>query len=87
MLNAKAFANAAATITAVFYIGCALLSYFAPDLVFGFAESWMHTINLRTVKANIDLNLGSLAYGLVTIVGLTWVTTYAMIALYNRWAK
>lgn len=87
MLNTKAFANATTTITAVFYIGCVLLSYLAPDLVFGLAKSWMHTVNLESVKTTYSPDFGLLIYGFITAIILTWVTTYATIALYNRWAK
>lgn len=87
MLNAKAFAHATATIMAVFYVGCAILSYFAPDLIFSLAKSWMHTVSLESVKTTFSPDLGSLLYGLVTITILTWVTTYATITLYNRWAN
>lgn len=87
MLNAKAFANAVTTVTAVFYIGCVTLSYLAPDLVFGFAKSWMHSISLESVKTTFSPDLGLLTYGLITLAGLTWLTAYAAIVLYNRWAK
>lgn len=87
MLNAKAFANAAATIMAVWVIGCALFSYLMPDLLFSVAQSWMHTINLEIVKTTPALDLGSLILGLVTATGLTWVTMYGTIILYNRWSK
>ena len=87
MLNAKIFANAAVAIMAVWVVVCVLLSYIVPDLLFSVAQSWMHTINLETVKATFAPDLGSLTLGLVTAVGLTWVAVYATISLYNRWSK
>lgn len=87
MLNAKALANAAATVMAVWVVACALLSYIAPELLFSIAQSWMHTINLEVVKAGFNANLGSTLLGLITASGLTWVTTYGTVALYNRWSK
>lgn len=87
MLNAQAFANAASAVMAIWVVACAALSYIAPDLLFSIAQSWMHTINLESVKATFTPNLGSMLFGFVTAVGLTWVTTYATIALYNKWAK
>lgn len=87
MLNAKAFADAAATVMAVWVVACALLSYIAPDLLFAIAQSWMHTVNLETVKTTFSPNLGVLLLGLITASGLTWVTTYATIVLYNQWEK
>lgn len=87
MLNAKAFANAVSAVMAIWVVGCALLSYIAPDLLFNVAQSWMHTINLETVKATFSPNLGLLIVGFVTAVGLTWITTYGIISLYNKWTK
>ena len=87
MLNAKAFANAAATIMAIWVIVCALLSYLVPDLLFAVAQSWMHTINLDVVKTTFSPDLGSILLGFVSATGLTWVTTYALIETYNRLAK
>lgn len=87
MLNAKAFANAAATVMAVWVIACTTFSYLMPDLLFIVAKSWMHNINLETVKATFVPDLGLLILGLVTATGLTWITTYSVISLYNRWSK
>lgn len=87
MLNAKAFANAATVVTAIFYIICVVLVYILPDFVFEIGKSWMHSINLDSVKAAATPNLGTALMGLITMSALTWVTTYAVIALYNRWAK
>ncbi|MEK7185912.1 MAG: DUF5676 family membrane protein [Patescibacteria group bacterium] len=87
MLNAKAFANAAATVMAVWVVVCVLLSYVMPDLLFVVAKSWMHTINLEAVKTAFTPDLGSLVLGLVTAIGLTWVFIYSVIEIYNRLAK
>lgn len=87
MLNAKAFASAAAVVMAVFYIVCAALSYVAPDLIFSISRSWIHTINLESIKAPFSLDIATLLWGLITISAVTWVTTYATVALYNRLAK
>ncbi|MCR4305611.1 MAG: DUF5676 family membrane protein [Candidatus Daviesbacteria bacterium] len=87
MLNAKAFANAAAVVMAIWVVGCALLAYLAPDLLFTLSASWTHAINLEAVRSNVAPNLGSLVLGFVSAVGLTWVTTYGVIWLYNRWVR
>lgn len=87
MLNAKAFANATAAIMGIWVIGCAALAYIAPDLLFTVAQSWTHTMNLEVLKAGFVLNLGTLLLGFVSAVGLTWITTYGTITLYNKWAK
>ncbi len=87
MLNPKAFAHALTVVTAVFYVVCWLVSYVAPDFVFGIATSWFHTVNLESVKATTQMDLVTALWGLVSISVLTWVTTYASIWLYNYWAK
>lgn len=87
MLNAKAFANAAAIVMAIWVAACTLLSYLMPDLLFAVAQSWMHTVNLETVKTAFNPDLGSLVLGLVTAAGLTWVSIYSVIEIYNRLAK
>ena len=87
MLKSVAFANAVATIMAVWVVACALLSYLAPNLLFTVAQSWMHTINLNVVKTTFTPDLGSIILGWVSATGLAWVTTYATIELYNRWAN
>ena len=87
MLNAKAFANAASAVMAVWVIVCVILAYIAPDLLFAVAQSWTHTMNLEAVRSTFNPNIGTLVFGFISAVGLTWVTTYATIALYNQWAK
>ena len=87
MLNAKAFAHAATVVMAVFYVVCASLSYFVPDLIFSISKSWMHTISLESVKAPFSPDLGLLLWGIISLSVVTWVTTYITIALYNRWAR
>lgn len=87
MLNAKAFANAVTAVTAVFYLACVLVSYLAPDIVFGIAQSWMHSVNLDSIRSTQAMSLGATIWGLVTISLFTWLTAYITIWLYNRWAK
>lgn len=87
MLNAKAFANAAAAVMAIWIVACALLAYIAPDLLFTIAQSWTHSMNLEALRSTFAPDAGLLLLGFVSAVGLTWVTTYATIALYNKWVK
>lgn len=87
MLKSVAFANAVAAIMAVWVVACALLSYLVPNLLFTVAQLWMHTINLNVVKTTFTPNLGSIVLSLVSATGLAWITTYATIGLYNRWAN
>lgn len=87
MLNAKAFANAATVVAAVFYVVCAALSFLAPDLIFNIAKSWIHTVSLESVKTVFNPDIATLVWGLVSLSAITWVTTYVAIWLYNRWVK
>ncbi len=87
MLNAKAFANAASVVMAIWVVACAALSYIAPDLLFGIAQSWTHNINLEAVRTTVSPNIGLVLWGLITATGLTWITTYGVVTLYNKWAK
>lgn len=87
MLNAKVFANAAATVMAIWVVGCALFAYVAPDLLFTIAQSWTHSMNLEALKTTFTPNAGSLILGFVSAVGLTWIIIYITIVLYNKWVK
>ena len=87
MLSSTAFAHAATIVIAVFYIVCAVVSFVAPDFVSGLASSWIHSLNLEAIKIKGQLSVGTLAYGLVTISALTWITSYAFVKVYNRLAK
>ena len=86
MLNAKAFAHAVTAVTAVVYVICRLLSVLVPDLLFGLAQAWVHTLSLESMKTSQAVPFGSFVVGLVTLSALAWVVTYATIWLYNRWA-
>ena len=85
MLNAKAFANAACAVMAIWVVACAALLYIAPDLLFSIAQSWTHNINLEAVRTSVAPSIGSVVWGLITVTGLTWITTYGIITFYNRW--
>ena len=87
MLKSVPFANAATVIIAVFYIACALLSYTAPDFIFGLAASWIHSLNLEAIRVKTQMSFGTLLYGFVSISILTWITAYELIELYNRFVS
>lgn len=87
MLNAKAFANATTVVTAAFYVVCWILSAITPSFVFSMAESWMHSINLSSLKSAAPMPMGTVILGLISLSVLTWITIYATIWLYNQWAK
>lgn len=87
MLNVKAFANAVTAVTAVFYVVCLVLSMVAPDLVRSIGNSWAHSINLELIKSTDNVFSTNALLGLVSVSVVAWVTTYATIWLYNKWAK
>ncbi len=86
MLNARAFANAATVITAVYSAACLLLSYVAPDFLLGVAGAAIH-LNLQGLKAAQSPAASSTIVGFITVVAFAWVTSYLTIWLYNRWAE
>ena len=87
MLNAKVFAKAAAVVVAVFYVVCYAVTIIAPDFVFGIGASWIHSVNIDALKASAIMPFSTALWGLITISAITWVTVYATITLYNKWAK
>lgn len=87
VLKEQVFANATAVVMGVFYLACTVLSYLIPDVLFNLAKSWMHTISLESVKVSYVPSLDTLFLGFITAVGLTWITTYATIWLYNRLSR
>ena len=86
MLNPMAFANAATVITVIFYLVIVVSTYIAPDFVFTVGKSWLHSLNLESLKAKRIISPDKAILGLISMGLLTWVTTYAMIWLYNLWA-
>lgn len=87
MLNVKAFANATTVVIAAYYVICVVLSYVAPDFLFSIGQSWVHSLNLNVLKTETSISLTSSVWGLITISVVTWITTYAVIWLYNKWHK
>lgn len=87
MLKEKEFANAVTVVSLGVYVVCRVLSLIAPDLLFSVGTSWFHTFSLGSVKTVAPMDLGTFIFGAVSLAVLVWVTTYATIALYNRWAK
>lgn len=87
MLKPEAFANSATIVTVAVYLICALLAYIAPNFLFGITKPWFHLINLEVLRADRIASPASILFGLISIAAVTWVTTYVVIELYNRFAK
>ncbi|OGE25171.1 hypothetical protein A3H85_02630 [Candidatus Daviesbacteria bacterium RIFCSPLOWO2_02_FULL_40_8] len=87
MLNAQAFANALTTVILGVYIVCRVASLIAPDFLFNVAKSWFHTLSVDSLKGTAPMDTGMFLFGAITLAVLVWVTTYATVSLYNKWAK
>ena len=87
MVNEKVIANAAATVSAVLFVACRILTAVAPNLLYAISSSWFHTFTLDPAKASGDMTFGMFVLGLVMFTALAWIVTYAIAMLYNRWEK
>lgn len=87
MLNAKAFANASTVVSLALYVVCRVASLIAPDFLFSVASSWFHTFSVDSLKGTTPMDLGTFLFGGVSLAVLVWITAYATIVLYNRFAK
>lgn len=87
MLNAKAFAHATTVVSLVVYIVCRIISLIVPDFLFRIARSWFHTFSLDSSQGVTPMDMGTFLFGGISLAILVWVTTYATIILYNKWAK
>lgn len=87
MLNAKALANASTVVSLAVYVVCRIASLVAPDLLFSVAKSWFHTFSIDSLKGTTPMDMGAFLFGGISLAVLVWISTYATIQLYNRWAK
>ncbi len=87
MIKAKILANALTIVWLAGYALCALLTYIAPDLIFGIAGTWFHAINIDAVRTSMAMPISSLLFGLVSFGGMVWLSTFTVASLYNYWAK
>ena len=87
MLKPLAFANAFTIVALGLYVACRVLSLVVPDLLFAVGQSWFHTFSLDGARTVAPIELGTFLLGGITFGALTWVTSYAGVYLYNRFAK
>jgi hypothetical protein len=64
-----------------------MLAIIAPDLLFNIGQSWLHTLNLASVKASLPMDVGAFLFGGVTFGIFVWITSYAFAQTYNRFSK
>lgn len=87
MVKPTILANSITTVVIGLYVICRVLSQIAPDFLFSVGRSWFHTFSLEALRGTTPLELGTFVFGAVTLAILTWLTTYASAALYNKWSK
>lgn len=87
MLKTTACANAAAVVTAGVYMVCLVLSQTAPDFLLALSSSWIHAINLESLKTSGGVSLGSVIWGFASSTVFAWLVGYAFAWTYNRFAK
>ena len=86
MLKEVPFANALAVVMGVFYLACVVLIAVAPNLFRLIGQSWIHAFDLSALPS-APLSPGLFLLGLVTSVGLSWITGYLFAWLYNKLGK
>lgn len=87
VVNERVLANAVATVSAVLFVACRILTAIAPNLLYAIGSSWFHTFTLDPSKATGDVTFGIFILGLFTFTALAWVVTHTIAMLYNRWSK
>lgn len=85
MVKVIKLANAMAVVAGAAYVICRLLAFIAPGFLLSIAQSWFHTFNLSATEA-VETSVGLFVLGLVSSMVVAWVWTYAVAALYSRWA-
>lgn len=78
-LNKNKFALAATEVMGVWYIICAFLVAFAPEIAKTLFSWIVHLVNLEA-----SVSFPSVIYGFVEIVILTYITAYVFAWLHNR---
>ena len=87
MVKPTILANSVTTVGVVLYVVCRVLSIIAPDFLFNVGRSWFHTFSLDTLRNTASIDIGTFVFGAITLAVLTWITTYAAAALYNKWSR
>lgn len=80
--------GAALAITAVLLNGvCAALIALWPAESIGFANAWMHGVDLQLVRATEPLTLGGFFYGLIGLAAISFVVGVVYAWVYNQMHK
>lgn len=83
-LNEKAFASALMTISALFYVVCAIFFKLAPHASLVFFSGMFHGIDITKIAVTTAPSLRGVVLGLAEIIFVSYVAGWAFAALYNR---
>lgn len=86
-MKSVALAHSLAIMTAVLYLLCVVLFAISPDLYLALLAPWFHGIDLRQLVAPALPGLDQVIFGLVSMVAVVWLVTYATVELYKKLAK
>lgn len=86
MINSLVAANAMSVVTGIGYVICRILAWLVPGWLFTIAQSWFHTFIFPAGVVE-EFSSSTLLIGLISSMAVAWIWTYAVVALYRRWAK
>ncbi len=86
MLKEIPLANTSALVVGIYYVICRLLASLAPDALKALSQSWFHTFDFSSLPAT-NLGLGTTLFGFLTAVGLSWITGYLFVFVYNKLSR
>ena len=87
MLQPIKFANAVTVICVICQIIYIAVVALAPELLYLYLGSMAPGFDLSSIESEEGINLGFAFPGLILMAISVWILTYAVIWLYNRWAK
>jgi len=83
MLRPIPLGNAAAVLSALLYVLCAIMVAIAPGTYLAVAESWLHGVQLTAADA-VGISAGGFLLGITTLAATVWVSAAGLAVLYNR---
>lgn len=80
--NEKVFANASAVWIGIVYLLCGFAVALFPGITKAITQSWFHGIDILEIWSARPFP-GNFLLGLISAVGLTWVSAWLFAHLYN----
>jgi hypothetical protein len=65
MIKSNVLAHSVVTVTGVGYVLCRLISAVAPAWLFNIGQSWIHTVNLESVRTTGSMSFSMFIIGFV----------------------